>query len=105
MFSACQKLPRGNLEMNDTAGIKALLIHPRDNVAVALEDVSPGAQVPLSDGRVVTAKTEIPQAHKIALKRIDSGGAVVKYGEIIGFAKLVIEEGEWVHTHNLSYEE
>ena len=38
----------------------------------------------------------IPQGHKVALKNIEKGGEVVRYGEIIGYAKDRIEKGSWI---------
>lgn len=64
--------------------MKKIVLDERDSVAVVLE----------SDGGV-------PAGHKIARRAIRSGEHVYKYGEIIGVAKCDINEGEWVHTHNL----
>ena len=59
-------------------------IHPRDNVAVLL-----------------TAEGDIPAGHKIALRPIAAGEAVIKYGDSIGYATRDIASGEHVHCHNL----
>ena len=42
----------------------------------------------------------VPKGHKFATKHIPAGGAVVKFGQIIGFATKDIPPGEWVHEHN-----
>lgn len=42
----------------------------------------------------------IPAGHKIAITDICEGGPIVKYGNVIGYAKSDIKAGEWVHTHN-----
>ena len=60
------------------------VIHPADNVGVTL--------VP---------RGEVPAGHKIALRDIAAGEAVVKYGWPIGTASREIRAGEWVHVHNL----
>lgn len=44
---------------------------------------------------------EIPAGHKFALKDINKGEYIIKYGEIIGRATEDIKKGEWVHTHNV----
>lgn len=44
---------------------------------------------------------KIPAGHKFALKDINKGEPVVKYGEIIGRATCDIKKGDWVHTHNV----
>ena len=64
--------------------MKTVRIGPKDNVAVCLDE-----------------NGTVPKGHKIALTRIANGEFVIKYGEIIGKATADIEEGDWVHTHNL----
>ncbi len=76
-----------------------LKIHPEDNVAVALRTLEAGRMI-REAGEVVLA-SEIPQGHKFALRRIEEGEKVVKYGAPIGTALRRIEPGEWIHTHNL----
>ena len=71
-------------------------IHPKDNVAVALKPIPAGT---VFEG--VTAKTDIPQGHKMALKSLAPHDQVVKYGFPIGHATSPIAAGEWVHTHNM----
>ena len=76
--------------------MKAIRIHPDDNVAVALEDIRKGETV-----LNVTAAEDIARGHKIALCPIPAGGAVVKYGNPIGLAKADIPAGAWAHVHNV----
>ncbi len=76
--------------------MKAIRIHPDDNVAVALEDIRKGETV-----LNVTAAEDIARGHKIALCAIPAGGAVVKYGNPIGLAKADIPAGAWAHVHNV----
>ena len=80
--------------------MKLIRIHPDDNVAVALTDLRAGEQLNL-DGYFVTAAEDIDRGHKIALRGISAGEAVVKYGNPIGFATGEIAEGAWVHVHNV----
>jgi altronate dehydratase len=79
----------------------ALVISDRDNVATALQ--------PLDGGRVldigsvsVTLREAIPSGHKIALRDIAAGDAVIKYGSPIGVATAPIAAGAHVHTHNVA---
>jgi altronate hydrolase len=81
--------------------IAAIQLHPRDNVAVAVRALDVGAEVAAASG-LFRAKQPIPQGHKVALAPLAVGDAVVKYGEVIGFASAAIEPGDWVHSHNLS---
>lgn len=84
---------------------KAILINERDNVATALEPLEAGAHVEVEiAGRPerVTLLSAIPAGHKFALRQIESGARVVKYGEPIGEAAARILPGEHVHVHNVA---
>lgn len=81
-----------------------LRINDNDNVAVALKTIPQGESITLEwEGgwKQVTASQEIPAGHKMALCDIAQGGEVVKYGCRIGNAAEDIQEGQWVHTHNV----
>ncbi len=69
-------------------------VNPRDNVAIVVNDagVASGAEFP---GGVV-AREAIPQSHKVALREIDRGDPIVRYGEHIGTANRTIPAGAWV---------
>lgn len=75
-------------------------INQEDNVAVALRPIEKGETLDIA-GTPVTAAEEIPQGHKMAIRAIRSGEAVVKYGCSIGFAKEDVQAGGWIHVHNL----
>jgi altronate hydrolase len=83
-----------------------LVLHPDDNVAVALRDLARGETVavpaPAPDGGAVIAAEPVPFGHKLALRPIARGAAVLKYGQPIGRALVDIAPGAWVHTHNLA---
>ena len=80
--------------------MKVIRLHPRDNVAVALEEVSKGEVLSI-DGQELTAAEDIQRGHKIALAPIAAGAPVMKYGCAIGLAKENIAPGQWVHVHNV----
>lgn len=75
-------------------------INQNDNVAVALRPIAAGETLQVG-GAAVTTTEEIPQGHKFALRPIQAGEEVVKYGFRIGFAKEDISAGSWVHVHNV----
>jgi altronate dehydratase small subunit len=85
-------------------GDVALVMDPGDVVATALDDLSAGDELPPTDGTPVDESIrlheDVPFGHKVAVRRIDAGHEVRKYGEVIGRATVDIEPGEWVHTHN-----
>jgi (2R)-sulfolactate sulfo-lyase subunit alpha len=83
------------------------LIHDdADDVGVAVVDVAAGSEVVAvrtTDGKEVElrARDDIPLGHKIALRDIDEGHQVLKYGTPIGLTTNAIAAGDYVHTHNL----
>jgi altronate hydrolase len=82
------------------------LIHldPRDNVAVARVPLEGGRGVSVAGAEVVV-RSAVQPGHKIALRALEPGAAVLRYGQMIGRASQLIEPGEHVHLHNLRYEE
>src|SRR3954453_16594187 len=79
----------------------AILLHPTDSVCVAARDLSAGASLELP-GRTLQLLADVMQGHKIARTAIQSGEAILKWGQTIGFATCPIEPGRWVHTHNIT---
>lgn len=79
--------------------VELIRISDLDNVAVALTDIAPGAQL-AAGGISVTAREQIPRGHKIALRDIPAGSDIIKYGVPIAHATENIRAGSWVHTHN-----
>jgi (2R)-sulfolactate sulfo-lyase subunit alpha len=49
----------------------------------------------------VTAKSDIPIGHKLALKAYKVGDTVIKYGVDIGKVVKPIGKGEHLHVHNV----
>jgi altronate dehydratase len=78
-----------------------LVITERDNVATALQPLEPGRDLTLG-GQVIAVRDAVPSGHKIALRAIHTGEAVIKYGSPIGLATAEIAVGSHVHTHNLA---
>jgi altronate hydrolase len=69
-----------------------------DDVAVALKPISAGQLIPSLH---LTALSDIPAGHKVAVHTIAAGQPVRKFNQIIGFATQPIHIGDHVHTHNL----
>jgi altronate dehydratase small subunit len=84
---------------------RALAMTPKDNVAVALENILPADEVAIQvkGGKVrsIRALESIPFGFKIALENLPKGGSIYKYGETIGRATQNIKTGEQVHIHNI----
>jgi len=75
---------------------RTLLLNPQDNVAVALGNLDVGTDT--AEG--VRTTKRVPKGHKFAVRRIGAGETIIKFGQIIGRAKVDIPAGEWVHEHN-----
>ena len=56
---------------------KFIKIHPKDNVAVALESLAAHLELPMSFG-TLTLSEDIPQGHKFALCNLPAGAPIVK---------------------------
>ncbi|MDO5605440.1 MAG: altronate dehydratase family protein [Paracoccus sp. (in: a-proteobacteria)] len=82
----------------------AIILNPADNVGVARIAIPKGRGVATDDG-VLIAQADIPSGHKIALRAIAAGAAVLKYGQVIGVATADIAAGDHVHLHNLAMQD
>jgi hypothetical protein len=87
-------------------GNKAIQIDERDDVATVTGDVEAGEQLEVispNGGVILKLKVSetIPFGHKLAIRPIENGKDILKYGEIIGVALKPIPAGAWVHTHNV----
>lgn len=69
-------------------------IRPSDNVAVIVNPEGLAAGTSFDDGLTLTEA--IPQAHKVALTRLDAGDPIRRYGEVIGISNREIPSGGWV---------
>jgi len=75
-------------------------VHQRDNVAIVAnpEGLPAGTRFPCGLG----LREAVPQAHKVALRDLDRGAAIVRYGEAIGCAERPIARGSWVREEMVS---
>lgn len=87
-----------------SAANAAILLHPRDNVAIARLALSPQQPVDVQH-MAIPIRAPIPAGHKFAIRNIPLGQPVYRYGNVIGFASAPIAAGEHVHVHNVAYQE
>ena len=80
--------------------MKVLRLTEADDVAIALAPIAVGEALGIGD---LCATETIPSGHKIALRRLNAGQSVRKFGAIIGQALATIEAGAHVHSHNLGF--
>ena len=85
--------------MPDAANI--VVLAAADNVGIALADIAPDGAARSLDGHGIAAEEAIPQGHKIALRRIAPGEAIIRFGVPVGIATLPIAAGRLVHIHNV----
>ena len=75
-------------------------LHSSDNIAIASRDLASNARIRV--GQVdITVVEPIQLGHKVAIRPIDFGEPVLKFGQCIGFATKSIATGCWIHSHNL----
>ena len=86
----------------------SFIVHDKaDSVGVVVvEDVQPGKELTgwiMETDETITLKSldTVPLGHKIALRDINSGDTVLKYGHDVGRAVADIGRGRHVHVHNL----
>jgi altronate hydrolase len=73
-------------------------LNEADNIVVAAHPLGLGSRV---EGFAVA--DSIAPGHKVAIKRIEAGEPVLKYGQVIGYASRLIEPGSHVHEHNCEF--
>jgi altronate hydrolase len=74
--------------MNNTT----LLLHPSDNVGVALSDLESGQKVSLNDLEIEIQQF-VAAKHKFAIHDLAKGDDILMYGTIVGEATLDIPKG------------
>jgi len=79
---------------------KIVKIHQKDNVVVAISDISRGESVAV-EGQPIIVADDIPAGHKIAIRKIVANQDVIKYGNPIGYALNDIQIGDHVHVQNV----
>lgn len=77
---------------------KTVRLDTADNVVNAIETLQAGTDY---DG--ITPNQNVPRGHKVAIAPIKKGEPVLKYAQIIGYAREDIAEGDHVHMHNLDF--
>lgn len=84
--------------------LDAIMIDSVDNVATAIRQLEKGTEVTCTVGTssIKTVLLDlIPCGHKFAVKEIEPGCPVIKYGETIGLSTSKILAGAHVHVHNV----
>ena len=78
------------------AGAQTIRLHADDAVLIARSSLPAGTEIAAG---VVTAE-RIMAGHKVAVRPIEAGAPIHRYGQIIGFATQPIAPGQHVHVQN-----
>jgi len=72
-------------------------VHPNDNVAIVVNDGGLGEGAVFPDG--LELRERVPQGHKVALRDLAAGDAVIRYNVVIGYALKSLGKGSWINEH------
>lgn len=79
---------------------KVLKIDEKDNVVTCLQAIKKGDIINI-DGKDIEVNEDIGRFHKIAIKDLNKGDFVYKYGQVIGDMTQDAKAGDFIHTHNV----
>jgi len=82
------------MDAHTTGTPRSIRMHDNDNVAIVANDGGLPAGAVFPDGLVL--KDKVPQGHKVALRAIPQGDAILRYNVAIGYALRDIEPGQWI---------
>jgi galactarate dehydratase len=74
-------------------------VHDSDNVGIVIQPE--GAKAGSADASGLILRENTPQSHKIALRPIEQGESVIRYGQTIGLANRALEPGCWIREEML----
>ncbi len=90
--------------MTQVGGHRVLVLHPDDNVAIALQPLAAGETIAVGGSPLASSlliRMPIPTGHKVALRTLGPQDKVIKYGQPVGIVTRPIAAGEHVHIHNV----
>jgi len=79
----------------------AMIVNPVDNVAVVKQELWPGAEITLPEGRLIKITGVVTPGNRFATRAVPQGDFVRQYGQPIG-TSLGISEGDPVSHDNMS---
>ncbi|HTG87015.1 MAG TPA: altronate dehydratase family protein [Pyrinomonadaceae bacterium] len=81
----------------------AIIVDPKDNVAVVKNATSPGLELLLPDETAIEVRAAVPPGHRFATRDIPAREFVLQFGQPIG-TSLGIKQGEQITHENMSDE-
>jgi len=79
----------------------AIIVDPKDNVAVVKKPVTSGLEIVLPDDSVLQVRNDVPPGHRFAIRDIPTDQFVLQFGQPIG-TSLGILQGEQISHDNMS---
>ncbi len=81
---------------------RILRIHPKDNVLVALQNLSKGEQIEFN-GVVYTLQEDVPAKHKFFMQEMQQGDEIYMYGVLVGKTQYTVPQGGIMNTDNTKH--
>lgn len=81
---------------------KVLKVHPKDNVIVALTNLSKGETISF-EGVDYLLQEDIPAKHKFFMQNMKAGDEVIMYGVLVGKTQKDIVKGSRMSTENIKH--
>lgn len=81
----------------------AIIVDPRDNVAIVKTETSPNLEVVLPNGQSVAIEAAVAPGHRFATRPIPAGEFVLQFGQPIG-TSLGIRAGQTISHQNMTDE-
>ncbi|MEN9697371.1 MAG: hypothetical protein RLZ56_792, partial [Bacteroidota bacterium] len=79
-----------------------LKVNPKDNVLVALQNLSKGDTITF-EGLSIVLQEDIPAKHKFYMQALSKGTAVIMYGLLVGKVTVDVAAGARMSTDNLHH--
>ena len=79
----------------------AIIVDPKDNVAVVKKATTPGLELLLPDESLIEIHAAVPPGHRFATRDIDAGHFVLQFGQPIG-TSLGIKQGQQITHDNMT---
>ena len=83
--------------------LKVLQLNPRDNVLVALQNLSQGESLTFNQASY-TLGSKVLAKHKFAIQDLAAGDPVIMYGVVVGKAVEPIPKGQALTTRNIRHD-
>ena len=79
-----------------------LKVNPKDNVLVALQNLSKGDSISFEQNNIVLQE-DIPAKHKFYITDLSKGNEVIMYGLLVGKVTMDVKAGVRMSTDNLHH--